>query len=142
MNNQNSILEQIKEQLSANEDVVYQHFLIHGHSCALIYIESIINIPILQDQVSKVFIEQAGKADNWESLAARLDQGTLFPLPYVPAATLEEAIDQLVQGKALFCFNDARKIYLFDLAKYEKRAVSESKTNWWSLAHKRPLSRT
>lgn len=127
MNNQNSILEQIKEQLSANEDVVYQHFLIHGHSCALIYIESIINIPILQDQVSKVFIEQAGKADNWESLVARLDQGTLFPLPYVPAATIEEAIDQLVQGKALFCLNDARKIYLFDLTKYEKRAVSESK---------------
>ncbi|WP_068774960.1 spore germination protein [Paenibacillus sp. FJAT-26967] len=122
-----TLMEYMKEQLTDNEDIVYQSFLIHGHTCVLIYIESIINVPVMQERIAAVLIQESGLQVNTGNLVERLDQGTLIPLPSVLAQTTEEAVDQLVQGKVLLCLNEAHRIYLFDLVKYEKRAVSESK---------------
>ncbi|MVO98357.1 spore germination protein [Paenibacillus lutrae] len=122
-----TLMEYMKEQLTDNEDIVYQSFLIHGHTCVLIYIESIINVPVMQERIAAILIQESTLQANKENLVERLDQGTLIPLPSVLAQTTEDAVNQLVQGKVLLCLNEAHRIYLFDLVKYEKRAVSESK---------------
>ncbi|MGN7355814.1 spore germination protein [Paenibacillus sp. SAF-054] len=115
----------MKELLAANEDIVYQPFHVHGKSCTLVYIASIINMQVLQDRIAQVLVEESAKEEE-EPWVSRLEKGTFFPLPAVKARTLEEAINQLVQGKVIFCLNEISDIFMFDLVKYEKRSVTQS----------------
>lgn len=121
-----TMIEQVKEQLAANEDVDYQNFIIHGHPVVLIYIASIINVPVMQERIAYVLIQESAAEQTKENFVSRLNNGTLFPLLSVMAKSPEDAINQLVQGKVLLCLNEANKIFMFDLVKYEKRSVSES----------------
>ncbi|GGH21283.1 hypothetical protein [Paenibacillus segetis] len=53
------MIEQIKKQLAANKDVVYQNFLIHGHPLVLIYKDSIINVHPMQERIAYVIIKES-----------------------------------------------------------------------------------
>lgn len=46
------ILETIKEQLEGCSDAVYQSISVHGHSCLLIYIPSIIDSKTLHESIA------------------------------------------------------------------------------------------
>lgn len=122
-----TMLNQIKERLKANEDVVYQEFLIHGQSCALIYIVSIINVPVMQERVAYVLVQEAASGNKEESLLTKIEKGTLFPLPTEAAQSVEDAVNQVVQGKVLLWIGESDQVFMFSLVKYKKRSVSESK---------------
>lgn len=112
--------------LVSSEDVTYQSFIIHGHSCVLVYIESIINVPIMQERIAYVLVKESFSEQIEEDWISKLNNGTLIPLPSIQTQSYEEAISQLVQGKVLLCLNEVNNVYMFDLMKYEKRAVTES----------------
>ncbi|MNS34017.1 Spore germination protein A1 [compost metagenome] len=119
-------LDEIQDLLADTEDVVYQRFLIHGYSCVLIYIQAIINVPVLQERIAYVLVKEAATEQGEMDLIDKIDQGVLFPLPCSEAESYQDALDQLVRGKALLCINEPDRVYYFDLVTYQKRAVSES----------------
>ncbi|MEC0369149.1 spore germination protein [Paenibacillus chibensis] len=121
-----TVSSQMKNLLATSEDVVFQPFHVHGRSCTLIYICSIINMSMMQEKIAEFLIEESAMAEAAEDWAARIERGTFFPLPSTKARTLEEALNQLVQGKVILCLDESSEIFMFDLVKYEKRSVTQS----------------
>ncbi|GIP23751.1 spore germination protein [Paenibacillus sp. J22TS3] len=128
MDTEGTQLEQINELLAAIEDVNKMSFVIHGHTCVLIYIESIINMQTLHQRIADVLIKEAAASESSEdNIVSMLNKGMLIPMPSTVAKSAEDAVDHLVRGEVLLYLSESDKIFMFNLVKYKKRAVSESK---------------
>ncbi|MBP2001482.1 spore germination protein KA [Paenibacillus shirakamiensis] len=119
-------IEQIRDLLKDSDDVEYQEFLIHKQSYMLIYIPSIVDMEVIHKQIAYVLVQEALSDDKDQDLVSKLNNGSLFPLPNNQIQDPPEAVNALVEGKAILCAEHFNQLYLFDLVKYQKRAVSES----------------
>lgn len=120
------ILETIKEQLAGCSDAVYQSLLIHGHSCLLIYIPSIVDSQSLHENIALPLKNEANTEGDGPGFLERLDQGTVFTIPYIKSFDLKKTVDLIVAGKAVLCIEELPYVYYFEITQYQKRAVSES----------------
>ncbi len=119
-------LKMIQEQLAGCSDAVYQSIQIHGHSCLLIYIPSIVDSQSLHENITLPLKSEANTNRDWPDFLERLDQGSVFPIPSIKAFDQTKAADLIVAGKAVLCIEELPYIYYFEITQYQKRAVSES----------------
>ncbi|WP_211745378.1 spore germination protein [Paenibacillus sp. Marseille-Q4541] len=120
------IFKVVKEHLNACPDVIYKSFIIHERSCALIYIQSIVDNDTLQKYISSPLLLEGSSDRNWEQFCKRLDQGLTFSVPYQSTSDAKEASDLVVQGKAVLYIEGISAFYYFDTTQYQKRSISES----------------
>jgi spore germination protein len=120
------ILETIKEQLEGCSDAVYQSISVHGHSCFLIYISSIIDSKTLHESIAFPLKTEADAKLEWSNFLERLDQGVVFPIPYLKAFDLQKIVDLIVAGKVVLCIEDLPYVHYFEITQYSKRSVTES----------------
>ncbi|MBV6715409.1 spore germination protein [Paenibacillus chitinolyticus] len=118
--------ENIQQLLAGSEDTIYQPFLLYERSCVLIYIQSIVDVKTLQEKVASALITEAQGDHDWDEFLQLLDEGTLFPLPAKLVYASQDAVREIVHGKAALCIEGLGCAYVFDVVKYQKRAVSES----------------
>lgn len=119
-------LNAVKEKLAGSPDVVYQDVMVHGRTCVLIYIPSIVNLQTLREGIADPLL--AGKATgvDWADFRARLEQETAFSLPLYRIADTAEIADRITSGNAVLYLPENPACYGFDIAHYQKRSVSES----------------
>ncbi|WP_379127157.1 spore germination protein [Paenibacillus sp. sgz500958] len=120
------ILDNIHMQLENCEDAVYQTFRVHGRSCVLIYIPSIVDIVKLDDSIALPIKEEANSENDWPGFMKQVDGGTAFSIPYDKVMDLGQVANLVVAGNAVLCMEDQPFTYYFKITRYEKRAVSES----------------
>ncbi|KGE17164.1 spore germination protein [Paenibacillus wynnii] len=122
------ILDRIKEQLTDCTDAVNQSIRVHGHTCMLMYIPSIVENQSVQNFISLPLQAEANSNNsNWPVFLERLDRESVFPLPSIKAFDLAEAIDLVVAGNVVLYIEGLPFLYYFKLTQYQKRAISESK---------------
>ncbi|QUL58219.1 spore germination protein [Paenibacillus tritici] len=120
------MLELIKEQLTDCSDAVYQSINVYGHSCMLIYIPSIVDTLSLQEFVATPLKAEANAKPNWPEFMERLDHGSAFAIPYIKAYHPDRVVDLIVGGNPILSIEGLPYVYYFEIAHYQKRAVSES----------------
>ncbi|WNS46880.1 spore germination protein [Paenibacillus sp. MMS20-IR301] len=120
------MLEMIKEQLQECSDAVYQSINVYGHACMLIYIPSIVDTLSLQEFVASPLKSEANSEPDWPHFMERLDHGTAFAIPYIKAYHPDRVVELIVSGNPVLCIEDLPYVYYFEIAHYQKRAVSES----------------
>lgn len=120
------ILETIKDQLEGCSDAVYQSISVHGHTCLLIFLPSIIDSKTLHESIALPLITEAEAKLEWPDFLERLDQGVVFPIPYLKAFDLQKIVDLIVAGKVVLCIEDLPYVYYFEITQYQKRSVTES----------------
>ncbi|AIQ47058.1 spore gernimation protein GerA [Paenibacillus sp. FSL R7-0273] len=121
-----SVLDAIKEQLQGCSDAVYQSINIHGQACMLIYIPSIVDTLSLQEFVASPLKSEANGEPDWPGFLKRLDHGSAFAIPYIKVYEIDRAVELAVSGNAVLCIEGMPFLYYFEIAHYQKRAVSES----------------
>ncbi|WP_246187926.1 spore germination protein [Paenibacillus tengchongensis] len=121
-----SILDRIKKELAGCSDAVYQSINLYGHACVLIYIPSIVDMNSLQQFITLPLKNEANGNPDWERFLERLDHGSAFAVPYHKAPDTDRAVELVVSGNALLCFEELPCIYHFQITQYSKRSVSES----------------
>lgn len=119
------ILETIKDQLEGCSDAVYQSISVHGHTCLLIYIPSIIDSKTLHESIALPLKTEAEAKLEWPNFLERLDQGIVFPIQYLKAFDLQKIVDMIVAGKVVLCIEDLPYVYYFEITQYQ-RSVTES----------------
>ncbi|WP_438495487.1 spore germination protein [Paenibacillus sp. IHBB 3054] len=121
-----SMLDNIKEQLTGSSDAVYQSIIVYGHACMLVYIPSIVDTLSLQEFVSSPLKSEANSEPDWPRFLERLDRGSAFAIPYIKAFDPDRAVELIVSGNPVLCIEGLPYLYYFEIAHYQKRAVSES----------------
>nr|WP_216626745.1 spore germination protein [Paenibacillus phytohabitans] len=116
----------IKEQLTDCSDAVYQSINVYGHSCMLIYIPTIVDTLSLQEFVASPLKSEANSEPDWPHFMERLDRGSAFAIPYIKAYHPDRAVELIVSGNPVLCIEGLPYVYYFEIAHYQKRAVSES----------------
>lgn len=120
------MLELIKEQLTDCSDAVYQSINVYGHSCMLIYIPSIVDTLSLQEFVATPLKAEANAEPHWADFMERLDHGSAFAIPYIKAYHPGRVVELIVSGNPVLSIAGLPYVYYFEIAHYQKRAVSES----------------
>lgn len=120
------IIETIKEQLEGSSDAVFQSIRLHGHSCHLIYIPFIVNSLSLHKDIALPLRNEANSEHKWSDFLERLDRGAVFPIPYLKEFDINKAVDLIVAGKVVLCFEELPYVYYFEITQYQKRSVTES----------------
>ncbi|ETT63103.1 GerA spore germination protein [Paenibacillus sp. FSL R7-277] len=120
------MLELIKEQLTDCSDAVYQSINVYGHSCMLIYIPSIVDTLSLQEFVATPLRAEANAEPHWADFMERLDHGSAFAIPYIKAYHPGRVVELIVSGNPVLSIAGLPYVYYFEIAHYQKRAVSES----------------
>ncbi|MEK3877527.1 spore germination protein [Paenibacillus sp. FSL H8-0122] len=120
------MLELIKEQLTDCSDAVYQSINVYGHSCMLIYIPSIVDTLSLQEFVATPLKAEANAEPHWPDFMERLDHGSAFAIPYIKAYHPGRVVELIVSGNPVLSIAGLPYVYYFEIAHYQKRAVSES----------------
>lgn len=124
---QHVLLAPVKERLANCEDVIYQSLRIHGSTCTVIYIESIVDISTLHEHIVKPLIKEAALIQhNFNDFIDRMDRGDILSVPFHRSSSAEYIANMIVEGTAVVVVEQLAEAYLFDIALYQKRAVSES----------------
>ena len=124
---QHILLDPVKEQLTNCEDVIYQSLRVHGSTCSVIYIESIVDISTLHEHIVKPLIKEAALIQhNFNDFIDRMDRGDILSVPFQRSSSAEYIANMIVEGTAVVVVEQLAEAYLFDIALYQKRAVSES----------------
>lgn len=124
---QHILLDPVKERLANCEDVIYQSLRIHGSTCSVIYIESIVDISTLHEHIVKPLIKEAALIQhNFNDFIDRMDRGDILSVPFQRSSSAEYIANMIVEGTAVVVVEQLAEAYLFDIALYQKRAVSES----------------
>lgn len=123
---EDKLLEAIKNGLADCPDVVFQNVMVHRHQCTLIYITSIVNPQSLREGIAAPLLAENGSGGNWQDFCTRLQQGMAFPLPVQIIRDPKEAADRVAGGNAVLYLAGVAACYGFDIAHYQKRAVTES----------------
>lgn len=124
MDNTQDLLEGIRHKLTNCDDVTYMPIHIQGHECTLIYIQSIIDLQVLQKQIATPLLSLS--ITNSKELKASFDEGVLFPIPYTQLADPEQIATSLVQGSAIAYITGFSTALVFNIPMYQKRSVEES----------------
>lgn len=114
------ILETIKDQLVGSSDTVYQNISVHGHTCQLIYLPSIIDSKTLHESIALPLITEANAKLEWPDFLERLDQGVVFPISYFKMYDLQKIVDLIVAGKVVLYIEDLPYVYYFEITQYQK----------------------
>lgn len=120
------MLEMIKDQLTDCSDAVYQSIQVYGHSLMLVYIPTIVDTLSLQEFVASPLKSEANSKPDWPDFMERLDHGSAFAIPYIKAYHPDRAVELIVSGNPVLCIEGLPYVYYFEIAHYQKRAVSES----------------
>ncbi|MCT1401783.1 spore germination protein [Paenibacillus sp. p3-SID867] len=124
---QHILLDPVKERLANCEDVIYQSLRIHGSTCSVIYIESIVDISTLHEHIVKPLIKEAALIQhNFNDFIDRMDRGDILSVPFQRSSSADYIANMIVEGTAVVVVEQLAEAYLFDIALYQKRAVSES----------------
>ncbi|OIB04758.1 spore gernimation protein GerA [Paenibacillus sp. LC231] len=124
---QHILLDPVKERLTNCEDVIYQSLRVHGSTCSVIYIESIVDISTLHEHIVKPLIKEASLIQhNFNDFIDRMDRGDILSVPFQRSSSAEYIANMIVEGTAVVVVEQLAEAYLFDIALYQKRAVSES----------------
>ena len=121
------LMESMKAQVKGCTDAVNQLIQVHGHSCMLMYIPSIIDNRSLQDQICSPLQSEAKSEIDGPTFLERLDKDSVFAIPNQKAFDLSKAMDLVVEGNVVLYIDSLPYLYYFRITKYQKRAVSESK---------------
>lgn len=117
----------IKERLEKCEDVIYQDLYIHGTTCTMIYIESIIDSrKLLENIIHPLTKESAAPEGPSDHFMDRMDRGDLLSLPFERSSSPDYIANMIVSGYAAMIVKPVSEGYLFDIKQYQKRAVSVS----------------
>ncbi|KOR82260.1 spore germination protein [Paenibacillus solani] len=124
---QYDLLALVKQRLEKCEDVVYQALRIHGSACTMIYIESIVDNRMLQENIISPLIKKsAAVEEHFDSFIDRLDRGDMLSVPFELSSSADYVANMIVSGNAAMIVESLSESYLFDIVQYQKRAVSES----------------
>lgn len=124
---QHVLLAPVKERLANCQDVNYQSLRLHGSTCSVIYIESIVDISTLHEHIVKPLIKEAALIQhNFNDFIDRMDRGDILSVPFQRSSSAEYIANMIVEGTAVVIVEQLAEAYLFDIALYQKRAVSES----------------
>ena len=124
MNKPIDLLEDVRQELTNCDDVTYMPIMVQGHECTLIYIQSIINLQVLQEQIATPLLSLS--LSNAKELNKTLEEAALFPLSYTQTSDPNEIAKSIVQGSAAVYISGFPTVNLFQIPMYQKRAVEES----------------
>lgn len=124
MNKSGDLLAEIKEILNNNDDVTYMPLQVQGIRCTLIYIQSIINLQTLQEQIASPLL--ALSLSNAKDIKQAFEEGSLFTCPYQQVAEPSSIALAIVQGSVAVCLEGFFSANVFQMPSYEKRSVEES----------------
>ncbi|WP_110932862.1 spore germination protein [Paenibacillus bouchesdurhonensis] len=116
----------LEELLSDNPDIVFKSFLIHGRTCTLIYIPTIIDNSTLQKNIAHLLHIESQSDSQWDDFRTRLEHGQAFPIAYQAVSNIKQASELIVQGKAVLYVQELATFYYFDIVQYQKRSITES----------------
>ena len=93
----------------------------------VIYIESIVDISTLHEHIVKPLIKEAALIQhNFNDFIDRMDRGDILSVPFQRSSSADYIANMIVEGTAVVVVEQLAEAYLFDIALYQKRAVSES----------------
>lgn len=124
MDKTKNLLEGIHQALVNCDDVTYMPIHVQGHECTLIYIQSIINLQTLQEQIATPLLSLS--ISNTKELKRSLDEGNLFSTSYTQLSDPKKIATSIVKGSAAAYISGFPSALLFEIPMYQKRAVEES----------------
>ncbi|WP_106766506.1 spore germination protein [Paenibacillus faecalis] len=124
MDHANHLLQDIQQKLTNCDDVTYLPIHVQGHECTVIYIQSIINLQMLQEQIATPLLSLS--LSNPKNLRKTLDEGAIFTAPYTQNSDPENIANCIVKGSAAVYVAGYSHVILFDIPMYHTRAVEES----------------
>ncbi|MFF2479873.1 spore germination protein [Paenibacillus sp. NPDC058071] len=119
-------LELLLKQLTESPELICKPFPIHDCICSLIFIPSIVDHALLQQNVIHFLQPDDRKDDGWDVFHSALERGVAFPIVYRAASDANEAADMIVRGKAVLYIDRMDVFYYFETTQYQKRTISES----------------
>lgn len=124
MNQPGGLAAEVSAILTPNDDVTFLPVQIQGNACTFIYIPSIIHLTTLQKQILEPLM--ALNRPESRGLSDALKEESIFGFPYKRTGSAESIAFSIVQGSAALCVEGFSEAFVFDLANYEKRSVTES----------------
>ncbi|MCG7406882.1 spore germination protein [Paenibacillus sp. ACRRX] len=119
-------LEEIQARLQHIADISYQQLHPDKNSaCTLIYIESIIDMTILYDQIIAPLQAVGQAATEGDMMSAAL-AGSITSVQSVTVLDVKQVVAGILDGSAALIVDNQTAMCLFPISKYSQRSISEA----------------
>lgn len=109
---------QIQEHLSYTDDLKVQKFFINDQSCALVYLDALVDAEIIQSNIIKPMLE--ANSDDIEQVVTSLEVQRSCNISYIVSAMLT--------GFCAFVSENAEDVVLMSAAQFVGRSIDEPKS--------------